>query len=106
MDPEIQKQMGAMRMMRQQQQNCMAKVQAMKQTQKRIELTQKEISTVSLSYSSLYKFISRYNSVGRIFPRMHSNYIFSSTFGVNWLVSLTRRDRRLMKSSKSLNLLR
>ena len=47
MDPEIQKQMGAMRMMRQQQQNCMAKVQAMKQTQKRIELTQKEISTVS-----------------------------------------------------------
>lgn len=47
MDPEIQKQMGAMRVMRQQQQNCMAKVQALKQTQKRIELTQKEISTVS-----------------------------------------------------------
>lgn len=53
MDPEIQKQMGAMRMMRQQQQNCMAKVQAMKQTQKRIELTQKEISTVSISFRSL-----------------------------------------------------
>ena len=52
MDPEIQKQMGAMRMMRQQQQNCMAKVQAMKQTQKRIELTQKEISTVSWNGSA------------------------------------------------------
>ena len=50
MDPEIQKQMGAMRVMRQQQQNCMAKVQALKQTQKRIELTQKEISTVSLFF--------------------------------------------------------
>ena len=57
MDPEIQKQMGAMRMMRQQQQNCMAKVQAMKQTQKRIELTQKEISTVSSSYILLYCYI-------------------------------------------------
>merc|ERR1712235_55844 len=60
MDPEIQKQMGAMRMMRQQQQNCMAKVQAMKQTQKRIELTQKEIST-------LPEDINCYASVGRCF---------------------------------------
>ena len=28
---------------------------------------------------------NRYNSLGRIFPRMHSNYIFSSTFCINWL---------------------
>merc|ERR1712099_189390 len=60
MDPEIQKQMGAMRVMRQQQQNCMAKVQALKQTQKRIELTQKEIST-------LPEDINCYASVGRCF---------------------------------------
>merc|ERR1719454_301648 len=46
--------------MRQQQQNCMAKVQAMKQTQKRIELTQKEIST-------LPEDINCYASVGRCF---------------------------------------
>lgn len=50
MDPEIQKQMGAMRLMRQQQQNCVAKVQALKQTTKKIELTQKEISTVRKQY--------------------------------------------------------
>ena len=50
MDPEIQKQMGAMRLMRQQQQNCVAKVQALKQTTKKIELTQKEISTVRIQY--------------------------------------------------------
>jgi len=48
MDPEIQKQMGAMRLMRQQQQNCAAKVAALKQTTKKIELTQKEISTVRM----------------------------------------------------------
>merc|ERR1739838_518394 len=60
MDPEIQKQMGAMRVMRQQQQNCMAKVQALKQTQKRSELTQKEIST-------LPEDINCYASVGRCF---------------------------------------
>lgn len=60
MDPEIQKQMGAMRMMRQQQQNCMAKMQAMKQTQKRIELTQKEVT-------SLPEDINCYAAVGRCF---------------------------------------
>jgi chaperonin cofactor prefoldin len=60
MDPEIQKQMGAMRLMRQQQQNCVAKVQALKQTTKKIELTQKEIST-------LPEDINCYASVGRCF---------------------------------------
>jgi len=49
MDPEIQKNMGAMRQYRQQQQNCMAKVMALKQTQKRVELTAKEISAVYYS---------------------------------------------------------
>ena len=59
MDPEIQKQMGAMRVMRQQQQNCMAKVQALKQTQKRIELTQKEISTVSfITWREVFPWIT------------------------------------------------
>ena len=47
MDPEIQKSMGQMRMFRQQQANCAAKIQALKQTQKRVELTNKEISSVS-----------------------------------------------------------
>merc|ERR1712106_759826 len=51
---------GAMRVMRQQQQNCMAKVQALKQTQKSIELTQKEIST-------LPEDINCFASVGRCF---------------------------------------
>ena len=46
MDPEIQKSMAAMRMFRQQQQNCMAKVAALKQTAKRVELTAKEITSV------------------------------------------------------------
>merc|ERR1712113_932966 len=59
-DPEIQKQMGAMRLMRQQQQNCVAKVQALKQTTKKIELTQKEISP-------LPEDINCYASVGRCF---------------------------------------
>ena len=68
MDPEIQKQMGAMRMMRQQQQNCMAKVQAMKQTQKRIELTQKEISTVSSPYRKLFK-INNQLELRHTFPK-------------------------------------
>ena len=61
MDPEIQKQMGAMRVMRQQQQNCMAKVQALKQTQKRIELTQKEISTVSFITSREVVSLNHYS---------------------------------------------
>ena len=46
MDPEIQKNMGAVRMYRQQQQNCMAKIQALTQTAKRVELTAKEITSV------------------------------------------------------------
>ena len=63
MDPEIQKQMGAMRVMRQQQQNCMAKVQALKQTQKRIELTQKEISTVSLFLTFDFEVFSKFHLI-------------------------------------------
>ena len=49
MDPEIQKSMGAMRMYRQQQQNCNAKVSALKQTAKRVELTSKELSSVNIT---------------------------------------------------------
>jgi len=60
MDPEIQKSMGQMRMFRQQQGNCAAKIQALKQTQKRVELTNKEIS-------SLAPETSLYASVGRCF---------------------------------------
>lgn len=60
MDPEIQKNMGAMRQYRQQQQNCMAKVMALKQTQKRVELTAKEIS-------SLDNDVPLYAAVGRCF---------------------------------------
>lgn len=60
MDPEIQKSMGAMRQFRQQQQNCMAKVMALKQTAKRVELTSKEIS-------SLPTDVPLYAAVGRCF---------------------------------------
>ena len=63
MDPEIQKNMGAVRMYRQQQQNCMAKIQALTQTAKRVELTAKEITSVSFFlnnglYFSLFKLKS------------------------------------------------
>jgi len=54
MDPEIQKNMGAMRQYRQQQQNCMAKVMALKQTLKRVELTGKEISSVGILKMGLF----------------------------------------------------
>lgn len=60
MDPEIQKNMGAMRMYRQQQQNCAAKVMALKQTAKRVELTAKEIT-------SLPEEVPLYAAVGRCF---------------------------------------
>ena len=43
--------MGQMRMFRQQQGNCAAKIQALKQTQKRVELTNKEISSVRCDFS-------------------------------------------------------
>jgi len=57
MDPEIQKNMGAVRMYRQQQQNCMAKIQALTQTAKRVELTAKEIT--SLPDVPLYAAVGR-----------------------------------------------
>merc|ERR1712210_229615 len=60
MDPEIQKSMGQMRMFRQQQGNCAAKIQALKQTRKRVELTNKEIS-------SLAPETALYASVGHCF---------------------------------------
>merc|ERR1712110_651026 len=60
MDPEIQKNMAAMRQFRQQQQNCMAKVMALKQTQKRVDLTSKELSSVP-------KDTLLYAAVGRCF---------------------------------------
>lgn len=56
MDPEIQKNMGAVRMYRQQQQNCMAKIQALSQTAKRVELTAKEIGNVR---KTLYENLTR-----------------------------------------------
>lgn len=57
MDPEIQKNMGAVRMYRQQQQNCMAKIQALSQTAKRVELTAKEIG--NLPDAPLYAAVGR-----------------------------------------------
>jgi chaperonin cofactor prefoldin len=69
MDPEIQKSMAAMRMFRQQQQNCMAKVAALKQTAKRVELTAKEIT-------SLPEDVPLYAAVGRC-------YVFKSRTAID-----------------------